>query len=154
MNKHILLDSIEADPYSLWAIHSSLADYQVAYLLNKYSKAKFKRHPKPIPWGTHSEGFERFRWEEPAKDIHVELFCNRLQIEDKKTTDAPSLFDQPQTKEVYLVTKLKNVDYFIVQYPTSSLPDFHQQLERLHPFEMMYAIDASEQPEELNLILD
>lgn len=154
MAKYILLDTIAEERYALWALHSGLPDYQVAFFLNKYCQTHFRRNPKPILWGTNEIPFEHFSWKVPAKGIHFELIANRSQQKEKKQPAALSLFDLPQTKEVYLASQFKNVDFFIVQYNLNSLSNFSERLELTTAFEMIYQIEPSLQPNELNLIRD
>lgn len=152
MGKHYLLESVAEDNFDLWAIHTSLAPYQVAFTLNKYFQTSFRRHRKAVLLGPKKATFERYNWEVPCKGIHMELVSNRYSYEEKSQAGF-SLFDIPKTKEVYLAPKLNTVDYFILQYG-SSLSIFSEDTIRSAPFEMAYKVALDEQPTELNLIFD
>ena len=153
MGKHYLLESVTEDTFDLWAIRSSLAPYQVAFALNKYYQTGFRRHRNPVLLETKKASFERFHWEVPNKDIHLELVSNRYSYQEKSQASF-SLFDIPQTKEVYLAPKLNTVDYFILQYGHANLSNFSEEKIRSAPFEMVYKVALDEQPTELNLIFD
>ena len=152
MAKHYLLDHIEKESYRLWAIHSSLADYQVAFLLNKHCQTQFKREKQPILWGNNDVPFECFLWEVPGEGVDLLLVANRTQIEEKNSGTGIALFELPQTKEVYLTNQMKHVDFFIMQYCGAPLHDFTKSLQSIPGIEMIYEILPDKQPAELNLI--
>ena len=154
MGKHYMLEEVTADQYDLWAIHSSLLPYQVAFTLNKYCHTRFQRHRESVFHSTLDITFERFQWEVPSRGVHLELVSNRFLYEVEKNETNYSLFNLPQTKEVSLIPKLHRVDYFILQYHQASLPSFRTTLQGSTLFEMVYLIDPSQQPNELNLIFD
>ena len=83
MGKHYLLESVAEDTFDLWAIHTSLVPYQVAFTLNKYFQTSFRRHRKAVLLGPKKATFERFHWEVPSKGIHMELVSNRYSYEEK-----------------------------------------------------------------------
>lgn len=152
MAKHYLQDTIEEEQFRLWAIHSSLADYQIAFLLNKFGQTQLKRNIEPILWGVDAIAFEHFSWEEPSAGIQVSLVSNRSEIAIKKNLTYPALFDLPQTKEVYLARQMKQVDFFILQYNPAPFFDFSVSLQNVPGIEMVYEIEPTKQPTELNLI--
>ena len=152
--KHYLLDAVEADQFNLWAIHSSLLPYQIAFALNKYCQTHFTHFHPSHSDKTTEYPFERYHWNCLKKGIHLELIANTYMLEEKKMNTAFSLFDVPQTKEVYLVPKLKNVDYFLLEYHPISFINLKEKLPRVNSFEMVYRIETNEQPAELNLIFD
>ena len=153
MGKHYLLESVTKDTFDLWAIHTNLVPYQVAFTLNKYFQTSFRRHRKAVLFGPKNATFERFHWEVSSKGIHMELVSNRYSYEEKSQAGF-SLFDIPKTKEVYLAPKLNTVDYFILQYGHANLSNLSEEKIRSAPFEMVYKVALDEQPSELNLIFD
>ena len=152
--RHYLLDPVEADQFNLWAIRSSLLPYQMAFSLNKYCHTLFTHFHPSLSEKAKAFPFERFHWNCLKKGIHLELIANRHSLEEKNTETPFSLFDIPQTKEVYLVPKLKNVDYFLLEYHPISTLNLKEKLPRVNSFEMVYRIETYDQPTELNLIFD
>ena len=57
--------------------------------------------------------FEGYEWIAPLKGIEIRLFSKRILIFQNEVQNATSLFDLPETKELYLVQDLKDVDYIV-----------------------------------------
>ena len=107
--KHYMLDEIAEDDFSLVAIKCSCEGYLLAYLLNTHCGFKFTRSKKNSAKNT----FESYEWIDPFKGIEVRLFLNRCILLQNDPQKGASLFDLPETKELYLVQDLKDVDYII-----------------------------------------
>ena len=107
--KHYMLDEIAEDDFSLVAIKCSCEGYLLAYLLNTHCGFKFTRSKKNSAKNT----FESYEWIEPFKGIEVRLFLNRCILLQNDPQKGASLFDLPETKELYLMQDLKEVDYII-----------------------------------------
>ena len=67
----LVLDEIFEQPYKLLAIHSSVEDYKLAYLLNKHLKLKLARMPKNIDLQKGSENafFAHFLFQDHQSKI-------------------------------------------------------------------------------------
>ena len=115
MNKKKLytLDEFEEDDFSLLAIHSSLENYKIAFLLNTYCGSQFVMCKKDIELPLKNAFFQNFEWDNPKKGIHCNLFSNKFIKLGINTSKGAGLFDIPETKKVYLLPELKKVDYFI-----------------------------------------
>jgi hypothetical protein len=107
--KHYMLDEIAEDDFSLVAIKCSCEGYLLAYLLNTHCGFKFTRSKKNSVKNT----FESYEWIDPFKGIEVRLFLNRCILLQNDPQKGASLFDLPETKELYLVQDLKDVDYIV-----------------------------------------
>lgn len=107
--KHYMLDEIAEDDFSLVAIKCSCEGYLLAYLLNTHCGFKFTRSKKNSAKNT----FESYEWIDPFKGIEVRLFLNRCILLQNDPQKGASLFDLPETKELYLIQDLKEVDYII-----------------------------------------
>lgn len=107
--KHYMLDEIAEDDFSLVAIKCSCEGYLLAYLLNTHCGFKFTRSKKNSAKNT----FESYEWIDPFKGIEVRLFLNRCILLQNDPQKGASLFDLPETKELYLMQDLKEVDYII-----------------------------------------
>ncbi|MDA9597065.1 IPExxxVDY family protein [Flavobacteriaceae bacterium] len=108
--KHYLLDEVPEEDFSLIAINCSCEGYLLAYMLNTHCQSKFTLQKK----NNTKNLFESYEWLEPIKGIEVRLFFNRCIILQDDPQKGTSLFDLPETKELYLVNDLKDVDYIII----------------------------------------
>ena len=115
MNKKKLytLDKFEEDDFSLLAIHSSLENYKIAFLLNTHCGSQFVMCKEDIELPLKKAFFQNFEWDNPKKGIHCNLFSNKFTKLDINTSKGAGLFNIPETKKVYLLPELKKVDYFI-----------------------------------------
>lgn len=111
-------DDFDEVDYSLIAIHTSLEDYRLAFLLNQklpilLSKNKNEVHININEGETH---FSRFTYEDLRKDIFWNLVQNKKVISINESEKSNNLFyDLPfeVSKKVYLLPELKKVDYFL-----------------------------------------
>jgi hypothetical protein len=107
------LDEIEEDDFSLIALHSSCEAYYLAFLLNSNCQCQFAQKKKKKEGAEADHIFESYEWIDPIKGIEIRLFSNRYLKFQKDVQKGSSLFDLPETKELYLMQDLKEVDYII-----------------------------------------
>ena len=111
--KNYILDEIDEDDFSLIAIHSSCEAYLLAFLLNSKCQCRFAQTKKNKARAPTDYPFESYEWINPIKGIEIRLFSNRFLIFQDDAQKGTGLFDLPETKELYLVQDLKDVDYII-----------------------------------------
>ena len=111
--KSYILDEIEEEDYSLIALHSSCEAYYLAFLLNSNCQCQFAQKKKKKEGAEADHIFESYEWIDPIKGIEIRLFSNRYLKFQKDVQKGSSLFDLPETKELYLMQDLKEVDYII-----------------------------------------
>lgn len=111
--KSYILDEIEEDDFSLIALHSSCEAYYLAFLLNSNCQCQFAQKKKKKEGAEADHIFESYEWIDPIKGIEIRLFSNRYLKFQKDVQKGSSLFDLPETKELYLVQDLKDVDYIV-----------------------------------------
>jgi hypothetical protein len=111
--KSYILDEIEEDDFSLIALHSSCEAYYLAFLLNSNCQCQFAQKKKKKEGAEADHIFESYEWIDPIKGIEIRLFSNRYLKFQKDVQKGSSLFDLPETKELYLMQDLKEVDYII-----------------------------------------
>jgi hypothetical protein len=111
--KSYILDEIEEDDFSLIALHSSCEAYYLAFLLNSNCQCQFAQKKKKKEGAEADIIFESYEWIDPIKGIEIRLFSNRYLKFQKDVQKGSSLFDLPETKELYLMQDLKEVDYII-----------------------------------------
>jgi hypothetical protein len=60
----LLVDDFIDTTYSLMAIHCTLEDYRVAYLLNQYLQIKLKRNPQDLDFKYVAASYPIYEWED------------------------------------------------------------------------------------------
>ena len=147
--KHYMLDEIAEDDFSLVAIKCSCEGYLLAYLLNTQCGFKFTRSKKNSAKNT----FESYEWIDPFKGIEVRLFLNRCILLQNDPQKGASLFDLPETKELYLVQDLKDVDYIIKIDSGVEEQLMIERMESIDQISYRYSIDQSRLNIDLSLNL-
>ena len=112
----LVLDEVFEQPYKLIAIHSSVEEYKLAYLLNKHLNLKLARTPKDIDLreGLENVFFARFLYEDQQNYCSYHLVSNVARQEGKSGSGGDSLFgEQLAVKKSFLLPEFKQVDYLI-----------------------------------------
>ena len=111
--KNYILNEMCEEKFSLLAIHSFCEPYLLAFLLNSKCKCRFTKTIKNIREGPDYFPFESYEWIEPINGVKVWLFSNRFQTFQNDSQKGTGLFNIPETKELYLIKDLKDVDLVI-----------------------------------------
>ncbi len=108
---HKIDDDFYDDSFLLIAMHSTIADYAIAYELNATLKANFKRTKKDFDLAENSI-FPCYEWQDTFHDRYWVLVANHS-IEQELLANN----DLFQNEAIYnvprLVPELKDVDYFL-----------------------------------------
>jgi hypothetical protein len=138
--KHYLLDEVPEEDFSLIAINCSCEGYLLAYMLNTHCQSKFTLQKK----NNTKNLFESYEWLEPIKGIEVRLFFNRCIILQDDPQKGTSLFDLPETKELYLVNDLKDVDYIIIINSGVEVLTLFKKMESINQISHRFLPDQSQ----------
>ncbi|MGB1362718.1 MAG: IPExxxVDY family protein [Flavobacteriaceae bacterium] len=151
--KNYILDEIDEDDFSLLAVHSSCEAYRLAFLLNSKCQCRFAQTKKRKEGLLADYPFESYEWINPIKGIEIRLFSNRYLKFRDEVQKGGSLFDLPETKELYLVQDLKDVDYIIKI--DSGIEDqvMIERMESIDQVSYRYLIDQSQLKIDLSLNL-
>ena len=151
--KNYILDEIDEDDFSLIAVHSSCEAYRLAFLLNSKCQCRFTQTKKKKEGLLADYYFESYEWINPIKGIEIRLFSNRYLKFRDKLQKGSGLFDIPETKELYLVQDLKDVDYIIKI--DSGIEDqvMIERMESIDQVSYRYLIDQSQLKIDLSLNL-
>lgn len=136
------LEKFEEEKFKLFAIHSNIDDYKIAFLLNSKCGSKFVKARGYIDFPNQNAFFNHFEWEEKKKGISCDLFSNKfLKLEDDETK-VKELFNLPETKEVYLIRDFKKVDYFIKINSGVSKEFFLKEISKIDEVSLFYEISV------------
>ena len=151
----IQINDFVSDDYELIAVHSSLDDYKLAYMLNKELGIKLSKNLAyveiAIPEG--KSAFSNYIFDDEKNDIVWTLIENKTTIinSNKQTT---SLFEQvditvfllPEFKKADYLIKIENIDY---GFDSESIIEKIQEIKNVTT---AYAIDITNLKSKNNLI--
>ena len=141
--KSYILDEIDENEFSLLAIHSSCEAYFMAFLLNLKCNCRFVRSIKRKGVAQKDFPFEDYEWIDLVNGIEIRLFSNRILIFQNEIQKGISLFDVPETKELYLVQDLKEVDYIMKIDSGIEANMMIKKIESIDQISYLYLIDQS-----------
>ncbi|HBD26124.1 IPExxxVDY family protein [Flavobacterium sp.] len=151
----IQINDFVSDDYELIAVHSSLDDYKLAYMLNKELGVQLSKNLAyveiAIPEG--KSAFSNYIFDDEKNDVVWTLIENKTTIinSNKQTT---SLFEQvditvfllPEFKKADYLIKIENIDY---GFDSESIIDKIQEIKNVTT---AYAIDITNLKSKNNLI--
>jgi hypothetical protein len=115
VHKLILEDIFEEVSCTLIAIHCTLEDYRLAYLLNKNLEISLVRKPSDIDYSCDKSKYSIYEWEDCKQLITWNLVSNICKTEESQEVNYESLFNMQEqiTKTYYLIPENKRVNYFL-----------------------------------------
>ncbi|TXG37313.1 IPExxxVDY family protein [Seonamhaeicola maritimus] len=111
----LVLDDVEEDLFTLIAIHCTLEDYRLTYLLNKFLGITLTRRASDLDFQNGELTYSIFEWEDCKQQTNWSLVSNVCKTEDYRQGISDSLFSiqEKTTKNNYLVPEYKTVNYFL-----------------------------------------
>ncbi len=115
VHKLILDDIFDEALYSLIAIHCTIEDYRIAYLLNQKLNINLARKPRDLEFSLKASTYSIFEWEDCNDLIIWNLVSNISKTETIQESNYKSLFDTNEkiVKTNYLIPEYKKVNYFL-----------------------------------------
>lgn len=153
------IDEFDDIDYQLIAIHTSLEDYRLAFLLNQKLRILLHRYPENInvtKKNTGTADFSRFVFEDEASGLNWNLLQNQSELIPETYNKSADLFaDQTinVNEKSNLLPEYKNVDYFLQIQNCYSLPHgIQQSIQEIAAITMCYSIETSTLKSRNNLI--
>ena len=87
----LLVDDFYDDTYSLFAIHCTIEDYRVAYLLNQYLQINLKRNSQDLDINNATLSYSLYEWEDKNQQMTWNLVSNVCRKEENSETGTGSL---------------------------------------------------------------
>ena len=155
----LLVDQFYDDAYSLLALHCTIEDFRVAYLLNQYLNINLKRQKKDIDFEYTKASYPLYEWEDDKKQIIWNLVANMCKREEESLVSSGLLFSDQEkiTRTFNLIPEFKNVNYFLKIHNDGNFINEKIILDTLHKIPQIaaaYTIDVSEVKSKDNLIFD
>jgi len=116
VHKLVLDDVFEEALYTLIAIHCTIDDYRLAYLLNKYLGINLVRKSKDLDYNKDKSAYSIFEWEDNKQLTTWSLVSNICKTyEALPQNNQQSLFNTQEqiTKTFNLIPEYKGVNYFL-----------------------------------------
>jgi hypothetical protein len=111
----LLVDDFYDTSFSLLAIHCSLEDYRLAYLLNKHLGLNLLRMPRDLDYKYFAASYSVYEWYNTENEILWNLISNVCKKEEDTLQSSGSLFTSQNKvlKTYHLLPEHKNVDYLV-----------------------------------------
>ena len=153
----LVLDDIEDVSYSLLAIHCTVEDFRVAYLLNKHLKISLKRRPEDLDFAFKKASFSLFEWKDEEEMITWNLISNVSKVEEDGILNTESLFKVPNKiiRTHNLIPEYKRVNYFLKIFNDGNFineKSIIANIQQIPHIVTVYSLDASQLKSKDNLI--
>ena len=157
VHKLILDDVFDEVDCTLIAIHCTIEDYRLAYLLNKYLNINLARKASNLDFSFDNAIYSIFEWENQKQLTTWSLFSNICKTEIYKQDNFNSLFNTEEkiTKTTYLIPEHKAVNYFLKvdnEFNLSEEKDILNNILNIHQVVTGFSIDINQLKSKDNLI--
>ena len=156
----LLADDFEDSLFSLLAIHCTIEDYRVAYLLNKYLNISLKRKPFDLDFENESATYSLFEWEDKERLFVWNLVSNMCKKEDEETVqNTGSLFHMKHKIQRFhnLIPEYKKAS-FLLKIDTDGMyineRAIINRIQDIPQIVTVYSIDVSQLKSKDNLIFN
>lgn len=111
----LFVDDFEEEPFSLIAIHCTIQDFRMAYLLNKHLNIGLTRKSQDLDFEYTEASYSIFEWSDSEHLIDWFLVSNICKKEENALTSSGSLFEvgNKLIRTHNLVPEYKNVNYLL-----------------------------------------
>ena len=159
VHKLILDDVFDEALYTLIAIHCSLEDYRLAYLLNKYLGITLYRKPSDLDFKKGQISYSIYEWEDEKQLITWSLVSNICKTQELQEANYKSLFDNQEkiTKTFQLIPEYKTVNYFLKidsEFSFNKEKYILDSILNISQIATAYSIDSSQLKSKENLIFN
>ena len=154
----LMLDDVFDDVlYTLFAIHCSIEDYRLAFLLNKHLKIKLARKPQDLDFNNGKSNYSIYEWVDEKQLITWSLVSNSCKTESIQEIGQASLFDNQEKliKTTHLVPEYKQVNSFLKiesEYVLNKEDYILAQILEISQIATAYSIDTNQLKSKENLI--
>ncbi|MGC6431838.1 MAG: IPExxxVDY family protein [Jejuia sp.] len=159
VHKLILDDVFEDVSCSLIALHCTIEDYRLAFLLNKFLNIRLVRKPEDLDFDKGVTQYSFFEYEDTKKLINWNLISNICKIETDSKLNPQSLFSQNHKviRTYNLIPEYKKVNYFLKidsEFSNSKKNQIINNILKIPQVSMTYSVDMSNLKSKDNLIFD
>ncbi|MCF7559471.1 IPExxxVDY family protein [Sabulilitoribacter multivorans] len=156
IHKLVFDDDFDEVCNTLIAIHCTLEDYRLAYLLNKHLGITLKRKPVDLDYSKKDASYAIYEWVDHKQLLTWNLVSNICKKQALQETDYRSLFNTEQTTTTfYLLPEHKTVNYFLKidsEFSFSKEKYILDSILKIPQIATAYSINYSELQSKENLI--
>lgn len=158
----LVLDGFVDQPFKLIAIHCSVEEYKLAFLMNKHLDLRLSRARNDIDLHFKSIRalFALYKYRNQQKYCNYFLISNKSNGQSKKATAGfDSLFgeDEMASEKIHLLPEFSKVDYFLKIEDESDFVSEAWLLDRIKEIPQIataYSIESNKIKSKENLIFD
>ena len=155
----LLVDDFDVDTYSLLAIHSTLEDYRVVYLLNRQLQINLQRKSQDLDFKYTASSYSIYEWEDASQQTIWNFVSNVCKKEEEAVVSTGSLFETQNRflRTHNLIPEYKKVNYFL---KIDNGGDFInersiiQQIQEISQIATVFSVDVSQLKSKDNLIFN
>lgn len=153
----LLIEDFDEIDYELIAIHTTIEDYRLAYLLNKNLPILLARNKHDIQISTHDgiAHFPVYNFDCPLHGSMWSLLGNQGDVPPSKGLD-DGLFTAANhgvATRVYLLPEFKKVNYFIkIESPATPISEIVKNINTINKVSTVYAVETEKIKSINNLI--
>ncbi|RYZ76936.1 MAG: IPExxxVDY family protein [Proteobacteria bacterium] len=145
----LYIDEFDEIDYQLIAIHTSLEDYRLAFLINQKFPVLLSKNNDDIQITAKAgtSQLSRYTFEDDASCSSWDLVQNKTEMQLQTATSTSDLFSGANVKvrtTAWLLPEYKKVDYFLklqnLTVPTSEITDTLQEIDQIT---MSYPVDTA-----------
>ena len=157
VHKLILDDAFDEVLYTLIAMHCTLEDYRLAYLLNRHLGISLTRRPLDLDYNNGTVSYSIYEWEDNKQLVTWNLVSNICKKETLQQVNANTLFNTQQniTKTHHLLPEYKTVNYFLKidsEFSFSKEKYILNSILTIPQIATAYSVDSSQLKSKDNLI--
>lgn len=157
----VLEEEFEYD-FSLIAIHCSLEDYRMAFMINKLMGLRLSRTKEDLSFKGYGfeVNFPRYHFEDEKKYITYNLLGNKFKARVDRSKISSDLFAEIEhnaIKTINLVPEYKSADYLLLydaHFKNTSITLFLNKLKEIPQIITAYEIEVEELKSKKNLIFE
>ena len=154
----LLVDDFDVETYSLLAIHCTIEDYRVAYLLNKQLQINLQRKPQDLDVQYTNSSFSIYEWEDEKQQMIWNLVSNICKKEESIANTGLLFETQSSILRTYnLIPEYKKVNYLLKIDNDGNYIDektMIQKIQGIPQIAAVFSIDASQLKSKDNLIFN
>lgn len=158
----LVLDAVVDQPFKLIAIHCSIEEYKLAFLLNKHLNLRLSRARNDIDFYINSVRvlFTLYKYNDQQRYCEYFLISNKSKGQSQKTTaDFGSLFGEEEMANgtTHLIPEFNKVDFFLKIEEEADFVSEVLLLEKIKEIPQIataYSIETSKIKSKENLIFD
>lgn len=155
----LFVDDFDEDDYSLLAIHCTLEDYRIAYLLNQFLNINLERYEYDLDFEYTSASYSIYEWEDYKTQTMWNLISNICKKEEDSIISTGSLFDASSKviKSYNLIPEYKNVNYFLkIENDENkvNMKSIISKIQKISQVVTVYDIDVTNLKSKNNLIFN